>query len=112
MPLGETLSVPVRKKTGVDPAVVAHGERAAAKEDDLHRVRMTALHTDHVIVVASVRRRLGTCSHLGYVNSNSSLLHDAPASSIRDSIFADPLRQRFNITLTPEVNGVRPIRHI
>jgi hypothetical protein len=67
--LGEARGLPVREKPRVRPAVVAHGQRAVAQMDDLHRVRVTARHAGHVIVVAPVRRRGGARCHLGQVRS-------------------------------------------
>jgi hypothetical protein len=75
VPLGQALGLPVRQKPRVRPAVVAHGDRAVAQMDDLHRVRVTALHGDRVIVVAPVRRAGGARCHLGSIWY---LVHDPP----------------------------------
>ena len=69
MPLGEALGLPVREKPRVRPAVVAHGQRAVAQVNDLHRVRMTALHAERVIMVAPVRRRDNARRYLGHLRS-------------------------------------------
>jgi hypothetical protein len=70
VPLGEALSLPVREKSGVHPAVMAHSQRAVAQVDDLHRVGMTALHLVGVIMVAPMRRRDSAGCHLGHLRSN------------------------------------------
>src|ERR1035437_4356734 len=62
-PVRETLARRVR------PAVVAHGQRAVAQVNDLHRVRMTALRAERVIMVAPVRRRDSARRYLGHLRS-------------------------------------------
>jgi len=69
MPLGEALGLPAWEKPRVRPAVVAHGQRAVAQVNDLHRVRMTALHAERVIMVAPVRRRDSARRYLGHLRS-------------------------------------------
>jgi hypothetical protein len=75
---GEALGIPMREKARVRPAVVAHGQGATAQEDDLHRVRMTALHAEHVMMVAPVRRADGARGHPGHLGPICYLLHDPP----------------------------------
>lgn len=72
-PPGEALSLPVREKPRVLPAVVAHGQCAMTKVDNLHHVRMTALLAECVIVVAPVRRLGSARCHLRQIPS---LIHD------------------------------------
>jgi len=69
MRVGEALGLPVREKSRVRPAVVAHGQRAVAQVDDLYRVRMTALHAERVSMVAPMRRRGSARCYLGHLRS-------------------------------------------
>jgi hypothetical protein len=68
VPLGEALGLPVREEPLVRPAVVALGQRAVAQVNDLHRVRMTALRAERVIMVAPVRRRDSARRYLGHLH--------------------------------------------
>ena len=92
--LGEALGLPVREKPRVRPAVVAYRQRAVAQVDDLHRVRMTPLQAECVIMVAPMRRRDSARCDLGHLRSTWHLIHDPPLS----------VRRLFtrNITLTLE----------
>ena len=81
MPLGETLGLPVREEPRVRPAVVAHGQCAVAQVNDLHRVRMTALQAERMIMVAPVRRRGGARCYLGHIRPTWYLNHDPPLST-------------------------------
>jgi hypothetical protein len=69
VPLGKALGLPVWEKPRVRPAVVAHSQRAVAQVNDLHRVRVTALLAERVIMVAPVRRRGRAHCHLCYMRS-------------------------------------------
>jgi hypothetical protein len=62
--LGKALGFPTREKTRVRAAVVAYGYRSAAQEDDVHCVRMTALHAERMMMVAAVRRSDGAGGHI------------------------------------------------
>jgi len=57
---------------------VAHGQRAVAQINDLHRVRMTALHAERVMMVAPVRRRDSASCYLGHVRSTWYLIPELP----------------------------------
>ena len=80
VPLGETLGLPVREKPRVRPAVVAHGQRAVAQINDLHLVRMAALHARRVIMVAPVRRRGSARGNRGHLRSTQYLIHGPTTS--------------------------------
>jgi hypothetical protein len=112
MSLGEALGLPVREKSGVCPAVVTHGQCTVPQEDDLHRVRMTALHADHVIMVAPVSRCGSARCHSPF-SLISFLLHGPPLFvglrvvglrvflQIRFTVWQLASRC-FDLTLTPE----------
>jgi hypothetical protein len=78
VPLGEALGLPIREKPRVRPAVVAHGQRAAAQVHDVHRVRMTELYAEPVIVVSSVRRCGSACCDGCHLCPISYLIHALP----------------------------------
>jgi hypothetical protein len=76
---------------------VAHGQRAVAQINDLHRVRMTALLAERVIMVAPVRRRDSACCYFGHVRSAWYLIHDPPPPHPFCRLFTR------NVTLTLEI---------
>jgi hypothetical protein len=78
VPVGQALGFFAREEPRVRLAVVAHGQRAAAKVDDLHRMWMASLRAEGVIMVAPVSSHDGArcyLGHLGLLGSSWYLIH-------------------------------------